>query len=139
MRTGLTIPDLGDFVALPLLGVLATYRRDGTVLLSPVWHEYRDGGFNICTDSNGGKAKHLRRDPRAVLVIAEAAPPYRGLELATEAKFVNDDLPATIKRVATRYLGDEGAERYAEAPPDDIIVRLEPGRIRAWDFADEWG
>jgi hypothetical protein len=41
VRKGLTVEDLGDLVQLPLLAVLATYRADGTVLLSPVWHEYR--------------------------------------------------------------------------------------------------
>lgn len=35
--------DLGDLAELRLLAVLATYRSDGTVLLSPVWHEWRDG------------------------------------------------------------------------------------------------
>jgi hypothetical protein len=32
--------ELGDLAELRLLAVLATYRRDGTVLLSPVWHEW---------------------------------------------------------------------------------------------------
>ena len=47
MRRNLAIDDLGDLVALRLLAVLSTYRRDGTVLLSPVWHEWRDGGFSV--------------------------------------------------------------------------------------------
>lgn len=62
MRKGLTIEDLGDLIELPLLAVLATYRRDGTVLLSPVWHEWRDGGFNVVTGSRDVKATHLRRE-----------------------------------------------------------------------------
>jgi hypothetical protein len=35
MRRNLTVADLGDLVDLRLLAVLATYRSDGTVLLSP--------------------------------------------------------------------------------------------------------
>jgi hypothetical protein len=42
MRKGLKPDDLGDLLELPVLAVLATYRRNGTVLLSPVWHEWRD-------------------------------------------------------------------------------------------------
>src|SRR5262249_54419069 len=80
LRRGLGIVDLGDLVELPLLGVLATYRRDGSVLLSPVWHEWRDGGFNVVTTSRGVKARHLRRDSRAGLVVCEPSPPYRGVE-----------------------------------------------------------
>jgi hypothetical protein len=44
MRRSLCPEDLGDLLELPLVAVLATYRRDGTALLSPVWHEWRDGG-----------------------------------------------------------------------------------------------
>ena len=56
MRKGLTPDDLGDLLELPLLAVLATYRHDGTVLLSPVWHEWRDNGFHVSTGSRDVKA-----------------------------------------------------------------------------------
>jgi hypothetical protein len=78
MRKQLAVSDLGDLLERPLLAVLATYRRDGSVLLSPVWHEWRDGGFGVVTRSVDGKAKHLRRDPRASIVVCEHALPYRG-------------------------------------------------------------
>jgi hypothetical protein len=56
VRKGLTPTDLGDLLDLPRVAVLATYRRDGTVLLSPVWHEWRDDGFNVVTGSGDVKA-----------------------------------------------------------------------------------
>ena len=136
VRKGLSVEDLGDLVELPLLAVLATYRSDGTVLLSPVWHEYRDGGFNVCTSQGDVKARHLRRDPRAGLVVAEPVPPYRGVEVTAEATFVRDGVEATVERVAIRYLGEARGRRYAESAPDDIVVRLQPGHLRAWDFSD---
>jgi len=136
VRNGLAIEDLGDLVDLPLLAVLATYRADGTVLLSPVWHEYREGGFNICTSAVDVKARHLHRDPRAVLVIAEPTPPYRGVELTTEATLVSHGVEAALERVAIRYLGEARGRKYAKSAPDNIVVRLEPGRVRAWDFSD---
>jgi len=86
MRKGLTPVDLGDLLELPLLAVLATYRRDGTVLLSPVWHEWREGGFHVVTGSRDGKAGHLRRDPRASIVVCDDGPPYRGIEIRTTAR-----------------------------------------------------
>lgn len=136
VRKGLSVEDLGDLVELPLLGVLATYRADGTVLLSPVWHEYRDGGFNVCTSQGDIKARHLRRDPRAALVVAEPVPPYRGVEVTAEATFLWDGVEAAVERVAVRYLGEARGRRYAESAPDDIVVRLQPGHLRAWDFSD---
>ena len=134
MRRGLAIADLGDLFDLPIVATLATYRRDGTVLLSPVWHEYRNSGFSVCTSATDVKARHLRRDPRAVLLVAEPVPPYRGLELSTRVTFTEEDVKQTLRRIAVRYLGEDAGQSYALS--DDVIVRLEPGQVRAWDFAD---
>jgi hypothetical protein len=43
---------------------------------------------------------------------------------------------AIVLRIAARYLGPEEGERYAEIASDDLLIRLEPGELRAWDFAD---
>jgi len=110
--------------------------RDGTVLLSPVWHEWRDNGFNVVTGSRDGKAGHLRRDPRASIVVCEDGPPNRGLELRATARLSMLEDQTIVRRIATRYLGPEEGERYAETAGDDLLIRLEPGELRAWDFAD---
>jgi PPOX class probable F420-dependent enzyme len=131
-----TPDELGDLLELPLVAVLATYRRDGSVLLSPVWHEWRGDGFNVVTGSRDVKAGHLRRDPRASIVVCEDGPPYRGLELRATARLSTQEDQAIVRRIATRYLGEEAGERYAETGGDDLLIRLEPGEVRAWDFAD---
>ena len=138
MRKGMTPNELGDLLELPLLAVLATYRRDGTVLLSPVWHEWRDNGFNVVTRSSDVKAGHLRRDPRASLVVCEHSPPYRGLELRASARLTTPENRSIVRRIATRYLGPEFAEQYAGTDVDDLLIRLEPGELRGWDFADDF-
>src|SRR5262252_5767660 len=120
MRKGLAVDDLGNLVELPLLAVLATYRRDGTVLLSPVWHEWRDGGFQVVTRSLDVKAVHLRRDPRASVVVCEQSLPYRGAELRCTAQLVTAGVKAAVKRIAVRYLGAEAGGAYAERADDDL-------------------
>jgi PPOX class probable F420-dependent enzyme len=137
MRRNLTMDDLGDLAELRLLAVLATYRQDGTVLLSPVWHEWRDGGFHVVTGSRGVKAAHLRRDPRSSIVVCEHFPPYRGVELRCSARLVTAGVGDAVRRIASRYLGREAGAAYAQKADDDLLVRLEPGELRAWDFADE--
>jgi PPOX class probable F420-dependent enzyme len=137
VRRGLSLDELGDLLELRFLAVLATYRRDGTVLLSPAWHEWRDGGFNVVTGSRDVKASHLRRDPRASIVVCEHSPPYRGLELRCSARLVTAGVDDAVMRIACRYLGPEAGAAYAERADDDLVVRLEPGDLRAWDFADE--
>src|SRR3954447_18886357 len=138
MRRGLAVEDLGDLVEQPLVAVLATYRRDGTVLLSPVWHEWRDGGFNVATGSGDVKAQHLRRDPRASIVVCDDGPPYRGIEVRANARLSRPDDRSIIRRIATRYLGPEAGDQYAQGGGDDLLIRLEPDALRAWDFADEF-
>src|SRR5215472_11202956 len=137
MRKDLTMDDLGDLARLRLLAVLATYRHDGTVLLSPVWHEWRDGGFNVVTRSRDVKAGHLRRDPRASIVVCEHSPPYRGVEVRCNAQLLTVGVDDAVQRIASRYLGREAGAAYAEQAPDDLLIRLEPGNLRAWDFADQ--
>jgi PPOX class probable F420-dependent enzyme len=136
----LTIDQLGDFVREPWCATLATYRSDGTVLLSPVWHEWVDGGFNVVTLASDVKAKHLRRDPRAGLVLAENSPPYRGIELSARAVLRDDAGGRTLARIAVRYLGAERGEAYARAAAAEalVVVRIAPGHLRTWDFADEF-
>jgi PPOX class probable F420-dependent enzyme len=135
VRKHLRPEDLGDLLERPLVAVLATYRQDGSVLLSPVWHEWRDGGFNVATRSGDVKVRHLRREPRANIVVYEHEPPYRGIEVRGEARL--EGVGDAVRRIASRYLGEVGGAAYAESAGDDTLIRLEPGRLRAWDFADE--
>jgi PPOX class probable F420-dependent enzyme len=139
MRTDLTVEDLGTFLDEPLVAVLATLRADGSVLLSPVWHEWREGGFNVWVEAKNVKARHLRRDPRATIVVAESEPPLRGVEVRGSVRFIDQGVSETARRIAARYMGDDDAAADADALSGaDVIVRLEPGGIRVWDFADEF-
>jgi PPOX class probable F420-dependent enzyme len=138
MRTDLAVADLADLVERRLLAVLATYRRDGSVLLSPVWHQWRDGGFDVVTGSHDVKAAHLRRDPRASIVVCEHSPPYRGVEVRCQARLITAAAGDAVRRIESRYLGAEAGAAYAESAIDDLLIRLEPGDLRAWDFADEF-
>jgi len=139
MRTDLGIEGLGDLVERPIVATLATYRRDGTVLLSPVWHEWRDGGFNITIERDDVKARHIRRDPRASIALYESDPPYRGIEVLGTPALIEEDAAETQRRIAIRYLGPEAGDAYASTPSgEEVTLRLEPGELRTWDFADDF-
>jgi len=139
MRRNLTLEDLGGFLDEPRVAVLATLRRDGGVLLSPVWHEWRDGGFNMWIAVHDVKVRHLRRDPRATIVVAESEPPLRGVEVRNAAQFLHERVSETAVRIAARYIGEEKGAAYVESlAGEHVIVRLTPGASRIWDFADEY-
>lgn len=42
-----------------------------------------------------------------------------------------------VRRIASRYLGPDAGAAYAENAADNLLLRLEPGDLRAWDFADQ--
>jgi PPOX class probable F420-dependent enzyme len=131
VRTNLSVDDLGNLLAQPLVGTLATYRKSGDVLLSPVWFEWSDGGFNIVVGRNDVKAQHLRRDARASVAVYENDMPLRGVEVRGTARLFTEGLHELRERIYRHYMGED------PKTPDDaeIGVRVE-GTIRAWDFAD---
>ncbi len=138
MRTDLRPEDLGDLLEQPLIAVLATRRKDDTVMLSPVWFEWRDGGINIWVPTvEGGKVGHIRRDPRVTVVVNNQDWPYKGLEIRGEATVSGDDFYGVLRRTALRYDGPEAAERMASSYAPGVVIRVEPGVIRAWDYEDE--
>jgi PPOX class probable F420-dependent enzyme len=136
MRTGLAPDDLDGLLERPLVAVLATHRADGDVLLSPVWHRWRDGGFDVVTGANDVKVRHLRGDSRASIVVFEHEPPYRGIEVRGRVVLGRAEADV-VREIAVRYLGEEEGGAYVERGYDDTLIRLEPGRLRAWDFADD--
>jgi hypothetical protein len=62
----------------------------------------------------------------------EQSPPYRGVEVRCHARLITAAVGDAVKRITSRYLGTE-----AGAADDDLLNRLEPGDLRAWDCADE--
>jgi hypothetical protein len=55
------------------------------------------------------------------------------------ARFIEEDVTETARRIAARYVGDEEAAAYVGTlRGTDIIVRIEPGAIRIWDYAGEF-
>jgi PPOX class probable F420-dependent enzyme len=136
MRKDLSPNDLDGLLERPLVAVLATYRADGNVLLSPVWHRWRDHGFDVVTGANDVKVRHLRGDTRASIAVFEHDPPYRGIEVRGRAVLGRADADV-VREIAVRYLGGEEGGAYADRGHDDTLIRLEPGRLRAWDFADD--
>jgi hypothetical protein len=139
MRTNLSIEDLGNALEQPWLATLATYRRDGTMLLSPVWFEWDGSAFGVGLVAGDWKERHIRKNPRVGLCIAEEATyPGRVCEAWGLATLEPDPGAEGMRRIASRYLGDElGAEWVAQFAVDWELMRLEPERLRALDHRDE--
>jgi PPOX class probable F420-dependent enzyme len=141
MRTNLGADDVADLLEEPLVAVLATRRPDDTILLSPVWFEWRDGGFSVWASPNDkGKIRHIERDPRVTIVVANSDWPYKGIEVRGEARLSTDadEFYGVLGRTARRYFGEDvGAGFAASFTEPGVVIRIEPGALRAWDYSDE--
>ncbi len=125
-----------DLLEAPSPAVLSTYRQDGTALLSPVWFRHDDGVFEVVIAEGDVKLRHLARDPRCSLVVFEAVPPFRGVEVCGEAELVECDVGPIRSEIAGRYLGAEAGRAFAaQRTTPGVLLRLRGDR-REWDLAE---
>ena len=120
----------------PSPAVLATYRRDGSVHVSPVWFRWGDGAFELVIAEGDVKLGHLRRDPRCTLVVFETVRPFRGVKVQGEAELVPGDVTEARIEIAGRYLGAADGRRYAAARPPGVLVRIRADDPRVWDLTE---
>jgi len=138
-RKDISADEIATFLERPLVATLATYRKDGTILLSPVWQEWSDGAMNIVISAGDVKARHIARDPRASVAVYEDDPPYAGIELRGVVRILEADAHELNRRLAIRYMGSDRGERYSQSTKheDRLWLRVE-GTLRAWDYRDIW-
>lgn len=116
-------------------GKFATTKKDGRAHVTPIWFVVDGDDLVFNTWHTSAKARHLRRDPRASLVVDLQEPPYAYVMVEGTAS-LSDDLGET-KRFATaiggRYMGEDRADEYGErnGVEGELVVRLHIDRIIA--------
>ena len=138
MNRGLAPDQLDGLLDEVRLATLATVRQDGSVMLSPIWYIWEDDGFTLAMAASDGKLKHIARNPRVTIVVAEDALPYRGFELRGLATLTDHPYVPTSRRMANRYVGAKGESFYSDSHAG-VVVRIESGDRRGWDFRDDLG
>ena len=106
---------------------LATFRRNGTEVKTPVWFAVIDGKLYVVSAGNAGKVKRLRHSPKARVAISDARGGVRGAWREATARIVTDRV--VIERAHKALLAKYGWQ----ARLLDLFSRL-AGRIRhrAW-------
>ena len=138
MRRNLRPNELGDLFDRPLNAVLGLHRRSGSILLTPVWHLFRDGSFYVQVPGGDRKIAMLRRDPRCSILVAENEHPYRAIEVSGVARLSTADYPDLGPAIVRRYVEtyDPGGKVSDYLLEGGVIVRIDPTAMRAWDYAD---
>jgi PPOX class probable F420-dependent enzyme len=134
--SGAWIERVRSLVEAPSPAVLATYRKDGSALVSPVWFRWQDGAFEVVIAAGDVKLRHLASNPECILVVFEAVPPFRGVEVRGAAELIEGDVSAARRAIAGRYLGEDEGRRFAvERAKPGVLLRLAPREPRVWDLA----
>lgn len=138
MRRNLDPSELGDLLDRPLNAVLGLHRGNGSILLTPVWHLFRQGSFYFQVPGGDRKIALLERDPHCSILVAENDRPYRAIEASGAARMSSHDYqevgPAIVRRYVEAY--DPGATVEDYLLDGGVVVRLDPTALRAWDYAD---
>jgi len=133
-----SLADLDSLLTSAGPAVLTTTRADGTPLTSPVWVRLDDGLFEIVVTARDGKLRNPRRDPRCLLVVFEASPPFRGVGVRAEAVIEEGDRAAEVRgSIARRYLGPEDGGRFGASRVDvpSVVVPMPVAAARGCDLS----
>jgi PPOX class probable F420-dependent enzyme len=69
---------------------LATYRRDGRAVQTPVWFARRGERLYVFTENDAGKVKRLRNGPRARVAACSVVGRLRGDWIEARGRVVDD-------------------------------------------------
>jgi len=69
---------------------LATYRRDGRAVQTPVWFARRGERLYVFTENDAGKVKRLRNGPRARVAACNVRGRLRGDWIEARGRVVDD-------------------------------------------------
>jgi hypothetical protein len=128
--------DVRTLLEMPSAAVLAVYRADGSILMSPVWFRAGEGWVEIVIAEGDAKLDRLRADPRCVFMAFEATAPFRGLRVSAIATLISDGVREARLAIASRYLGAEDGRRYVEQrTKPGVVVRLHLANAKTWDLS----
>ena len=139
MKLDLRADEVRSLLEAPSPATLTMYRDDGEAVTSPVWFRVANDAFEVVVAASDHKLTHLRRDPRCVLLVFEATPPFRGVMVRDRARLALDEGSQARLAIASRYLGVEGGHHYADLSRrlPGWIVSLPAGAARVWDLSDK--
>lgn len=103
--------------------------------MSPVWFRVVGEAFEMVIAESDRKYEHLQRDRRAVLMVFEAVPPFRGVKIRAEVELDDEGVEGARRAISARYLGAEMAEEFVAVRRAGVIARLPISAARAWDLS----
>lgn len=123
-------------------GKLATVNPDGSPHVVSIWFDFDSNGDAVfVTQASSRKARNMRHDPRAALLVDTMSMPFDWARIDGTVTFSDDpdDLLHWATETCRRFVGDDLAEQFGRrnAAPGELVVRLTPTSLRGrWAMAD---
>ena len=121
------------FLEQPFVGTVTTLREDGSPHLTDRWIDNDSDDIMFNTAVGRAKERHLRKDPRASLLVVDPENTYQWLAVSGPAELTTEGADAQIDKLAKKYLGKD---EYPWRSPDEerITVRIHPDKVDASGF-----
>ena len=110
----------------PVTVVLATQRRDGSTMLSPVWMRMAPDGERLELNTVKGRVKdrHMRRNPAVAIQLVNPENPYHWVTIYGEVDEIVEETDPERGHLATESI-DSLAELYVNQRPYPFRVEGE--------------
>ena len=136
----MTSDERDAFLSQRLLSRLLTIRSDGWPHTTPVWFLWDGEAVLSPTSATTRKARNLRRDPRATVMIDDSRGGFdlRGITLVCDVEIVTAPESLELnRRIHRKYVTERGLEldpvrRYLAT--DDVTLRLRSRAVSSWDL-----
>lgn len=124
------------------IATLATGNEDGSIHMVAVWYLSDGGNVYVATSSHTRKARNLRSNGRASLMIDSRDPAAsRGISIAGTAHLLTGAAASEWNdRVHRKYLSDaamlDKKVGAAFAAFDDVTIQITPLSVITWDMRE---
>jgi PPOX class probable F420-dependent enzyme len=110
---------------------LATFRKSGEAVTTPVWYAVLDGKLYVRTGAGSGKVKRIRNNPRVRLAPATVRGKRIGPESEARARILGPGEEGLVEKVMKRL-----RQKYKTMPIVDLFVGREEHAILEIELAE---
>lgn len=128
-----TIPESHqDLLDAPVYVQMATYMKDGSIQVNPVWCSYDGAHILINTALGRVKDKNLRTNPTITILAMDPKNPYRWLEVrGTVDEITEEGADDHIDDLAELYL-NQRPYPFRQEGEVRLIYKIKPLKVQAF-------
>ena len=114
-------------------GSLATLRRDGSPMVTPVWVDWDGEHVIVNTLRARDKPGQITRDPRVEIAVFSSENPYQHVRIFGRAELSDEGAEEHIDKMSKKYVGEDS---YPWRAPGDqrVLLLITPERVADYNL-----